>query len=421
MKRRVLAALALALLFAFPVASTPPTAHAASCTGWPSTRVPPASIRVLRTATGKVQVVDFKTYVQVVLAAEWPSTWPIEAIKVGAVAVKQYAWYYAMHWRGGTASGGCYDVSDSTSDQLYQPETRHPAASTLAAVDATWTESVTKNGSFVLMGYRSGAFVACGADADGWHIYEHSSLACANAGMSADQIIAIYFNPGAAFWRPAPQPWGVPISPPEQSTVTVGTSAKLSWVELPASGTTIVSRHVSLLMGIPLNGSCAVDRWVPAASPWQSGNPSLATVTGLVPGRCYRVVVTLTDSAAATTNWQSGYMYVDPAAPTAAFTSPAPDTITALTGTSATVRWTETLAPGTHLISRLLVTERAAQPAAGTCAGGIWGTLASTNAPSPIASSGLTRLYCYRYRLILTDSAGHKSTTVSGILMGLPS
>jgi hypothetical protein len=39
------------------------------------------------------------------------------------VAVKQYGWYRAMSWRGKTApDGNCYDVVDSTLDQLYEPE-----------------------------------------------------------------------------------------------------------------------------------------------------------------------------------------------------------------------------------------------------------------------------------------------------------
>ena len=102
------------------------------------------------------------------------------------------------------------------------------------------------------------------------------------------------------------------MSPAEQEQVTVGTSATLAGVEQPASDNDS-SRHVSLLMALPLNGSCAVDRWVPAAPPWQSTAASPQTVTGHHAGYCYRAVVALTDSTAATTEWQSGTMLVDPA------------------------------------------------------------------------------------------------------------
>ena len=383
--------------------------------------MPPATIRVLRTSgssNGYVQTVAFKKYVQIVLAAEWPPTWVAAALQTGAIAVKQYGWYYTMHWRGGTAHGACYDVADNTNDQIYQPESRKPSAGQLAAIETTWGKTATKNGSFLLMGYRSGASVACGADKDGYHLYQHSSLACARAGLTVDQILHVYFDSGVAIWTPPATPSAVLFSPPLQAAVTVGPSATVAWAEQPAAGTTITSRVVSLLMALPLNGSCAVDRWVTASPAWQATAASPQAVTGLRPGFCYRVVVALTDSTNATTHWQSGTMLVDPAAPTATFASPVPNVVSAVTGTTATVRWTETPAAGTHIVSRSLVTERATQAAAGTCAGVSWGTLTSTTAVSPVTSTGLGKWFCYRYRLVLTDSAGHKSTTVSAVLMG---
>jgi hypothetical protein len=419
MRRSLTAVLALTLVLGLPAVTSPPTARAASvCTGWSSLRVPPATIRVLRSATNTVQVVDFKSYVQVVMAAEWPSTWNAEALKVGAMAVKQFGWYYTMHWRGGT-KGSCYDVVDGTSDQLYQPESRTVSAATKAAIDATWTETATKSGAFMLMGYRSGSTVACGADADGYHLYQHSSKACADNGMLADQILHVYFDPGLAIWTPAPRPSLVFLSPPVATQATAAASATISWDEEPAAGATIASRLVTLTMALPRNGSCSVDRWV-TVSPggWRSTGPSPQTVTGLRTGFCYRAVVILTDSLGATTRWLSGTVLVDPAAPRATFTSPPPNAATAITGTTATVSWTETPAAGTHVVSRSLVTEQAPQPGAGTCAGAIWGTRTTVSSASPYSSTGLARLTCYRYRLVLTDSAGHKSTTVSGVLVG---
>jgi hypothetical protein len=422
MRRLLAAALALTALMWLPTATPPQIADAASvCTGWTSVRVPPTTIRVLRSSgasSGYVEVVPFKKYVQIVLAAEWPPTWLAAALQTGAVAVKQYGWYYSMHWRGGTAHAACYDVSDNNNDQIYQPESRTPSAAQLSAIEATWTKSVTKNGSFVMMGYRSGASVACGADRDGYHLYQHSSLACARAGMTVDQILHVYFDSGVAIWTPPATPSGVIFSPAVQAQVTVGSSATLAWAEQPAAGTTVASRVVSLLMALPRNGSCAVDRWVTASPAWQATAASPQTVTGLRSGLCYRAVVALSSSDGITTEWQSGTMMVDPAAPQATFTSPLPNVVTATTGTTATVRWTETVATGTHIVSRSLVTERAAQAAAGTCAGAQWATLTSTTSASPVSSAGLGKLFCYRYRLVLTDSAGHKSTTISADLIG---
>ena len=194
--RRLAAAGLLAVFIWLPMAAQPSAVQAASCTGWSSTTTPPPTIRVLRTGTGAVEVVDFATYVKVVMAAEWPSNWPIEALRAGAVAAKQYAWYYVIHYRGGVGNGGCYDVTDNTNDQIYSPETRTPAASHNSSVDTTWSEFLLKNGLFILTGYRSGANVTCGSDADGYHLWQYSAHNCAVAGRTGEQILQIYFGPG---------------------------------------------------------------------------------------------------------------------------------------------------------------------------------------------------------------------------------
>lgn len=402
-----------------PTVTPPQVAQAASvCSGWTSTRVPPSTIRVLRTSgssSGHVQTADFKKYVQIVLAAEWPPSWPAEVLKTGAIAVKQYGWYYTMHWRGGTAHGACYDVVDNATDQVYQPESRTPSAGALAAIEATWKKSVTKNGSFLMTGYRSGtSYIHCGVDADGSHLFQHSSVDCGNNGMTADQILHVYYDPGVAIWTPPTKPVAIFLTPAAQGQVTVGASATVSWAEETTDGTTVTDRALALLMALPINGKCTVDRWVPASPSWQSTGGSPQTVTGLRAGYCYRLVVQLTDSNSVRTLSQSGTMLVDPAAATATFTSPAPNAVTAIGAATATVLWTETPAGGTSIVSRRLTTEWAAQPEAGTCAGAQWSTLTSTTAGSPVSVSGLLKLYCYRYRLTLTDSAGHTSTTISG-------
>jgi hypothetical protein len=179
----------------------PATAFAAAtCTGWTSDSVPPTTIRILRTsgpASGTVQAVPFHDYVTVVMAAEWGAGNPAEVLKAGAVAVKEYAWYHAMFWRGGSAAdGSCYDVVDSSMDQVYAPETRVPAASLTAAVDATWGISIRKAGGLFVTHYQAGANVDCGVNADGGHLYQVSATHCAQEGMTADLILNTYYGPG---------------------------------------------------------------------------------------------------------------------------------------------------------------------------------------------------------------------------------
>ena len=188
--------LALAMVAAFVTLPAPPPTMAASCTGWRSTIHPPPSIRVYRTAKGVVETVNFYAYVQYVMAAEYYSTWPIETLKAGAVAVKQYGWYYTMHYRGGYAGGRCYDVVDTWRDQVYSPATKAPLASHRAAVAASWPYSLRKSGSFLTTFYAAGSKVSCGSNSNGYRLYQWSAYDCGRRGATLEWILRRYYYPG---------------------------------------------------------------------------------------------------------------------------------------------------------------------------------------------------------------------------------
>ena len=88
------------------------------CTAWSSNSQPPPTIRVYRVSAGRVDEVDFKSYVMGVVYREFNSRYPALR-QSGAVAAKQYAWYQVLHYRGGMFNGECYDVKDTSADQLY--------------------------------------------------------------------------------------------------------------------------------------------------------------------------------------------------------------------------------------------------------------------------------------------------------------
>ncbi len=91
-----------------PLASSPTPTRAAevpvSCTAWDSLIAPPKTIRVLRTRTGLVEVVPFKTYVYRTHVAEFWSEYLSQPysdalLGAGAVAIKQNAWSWTMNER----------------------------------------------------------------------------------------------------------------------------------------------------------------------------------------------------------------------------------------------------------------------------------------------------------------------------------
>lgn len=203
----LLVALVASFTFAGPsgvVLAAPPKPQ---CTGWTDEMHPPKTIRVLRSNgpnAGKVEVADFWKYVGVVLRAEYSSgaDKPASFMRVGAITVKQYAWYYAGHWRGGkTADGTCYDVRDSTADQIYKPETNIPTPANYKAMRETWHISLRKwvvdknNSRLFLTGYRSGKQKPCGADSTGWKIFQKSLRDCGVKGLGLEETLREYYEP----------------------------------------------------------------------------------------------------------------------------------------------------------------------------------------------------------------------------------
>jgi Stage II sporulation protein len=200
-----------------------------TCTKWSSTMTPPRTIKVLRTAAtsppakvkGTVQTVDFYEYVATVMAAEWPEKYPVETIKAGAIATKQFAWYHikvprgGVKWKNGTKD--CYDVVDSTIDQWYRPEKFGPDSSNWPvegskirqAMDLTWDQSLRKyrysppSSRFFLTGYRAGSgSAACGEDATGFKLFHNSTRKCGYAGWKYREILRRYLNPSLEIVTP---------------------------------------------------------------------------------------------------------------------------------------------------------------------------------------------------------------------------
>ncbi|MGW4500354.1 SpoIID/LytB domain-containing protein [Micromonospora sp. NPDC004336] len=151
----------------------------------------PSTILVYRVGLGRVDRVDFKTYVKNVLPNEWITSWPKASLEAGAVAVKSYAWYWALHSTRKTPGGQCYDVRDDTGDQVYKPSTA--VASTSAAVDSTWSIKMTRSG-YILRAHYCATTTACGGWVTGDWMSQYGSRDLANAGRNYQEILRYYYR-----------------------------------------------------------------------------------------------------------------------------------------------------------------------------------------------------------------------------------
>ncbi|GAA3239659.1 SpoIID/LytB domain-containing protein [Actinocorallia longicatena] len=151
----------------------------------------PTSILVYRVSLNRVDRVAFKTYVQNVLPNEWVPSWPAESLKAGAMAVKSFGWYWALTSTRKTSGGQCYDVTDTTSSQVYRPGTATTA--TNSAIDATWNTRMTRGGSILEAHYCS-TTTACGGWVTGDWMSQYGSRDKANAGSGYAAILKSYYS-----------------------------------------------------------------------------------------------------------------------------------------------------------------------------------------------------------------------------------
>ncbi|GAA3212123.1 SpoIID/LytB domain-containing protein [Actinocorallia longicatena] len=155
-----------------------------------NTRVP-KTILVYRQSLNRVDRVSFKYYVKNVLPNEWYSNWPKESLRAGAIAVKNFGWYWSLNSASKTPSGKCYDVTDHTTSQVYRPGSA--TAATNAAVDATWNTEMTRNGKILQAQYCQ-TTTACGHWVTGNWMSQNGSRDKARAGWSHSRILKYYYR-----------------------------------------------------------------------------------------------------------------------------------------------------------------------------------------------------------------------------------
>ncbi len=172
-------------------------AGGSSCTGYTSRTTPPQTIRVFRihrrgsSVPARVETWSFRRYVgQVMNSGAWPAH-PRASGIVGAIAVKQYAWWMVLHHQPGYSwKGRCYDIRDG--DQYLRPAVRPwdiPNRATRSVVDASWPVSLRKRQRLFRTGWSG---ERC---RDGWHLCEDSVTALARRGWGWRRIIHWALDP----------------------------------------------------------------------------------------------------------------------------------------------------------------------------------------------------------------------------------
>ena len=137
----------------------------------------------------RVVEMDFKEYVKGVLPAEWGNRWNPEALKVGAVAVKMYAW--SLMEAGGKWHDA--DVYDCNFDQVYKPEWRTEA--TDRAVDETWNDVlISKDSGKLVRAYHDNWYGTCLIRGEEDCMGQWNSLNRAEEGETYAEILYTYFS-----------------------------------------------------------------------------------------------------------------------------------------------------------------------------------------------------------------------------------
>lgn len=228
----ILAALIVASLLAvgLPQPTVAASVNKSDCSKpyWKSRKTPPPSIRVgitgrhndvSATAVKRVKTVPFKKYVKTVMRVEFPG-WlarnrkgGASYVAAGAMAAKQYAWYWATQKPRYRFRGTCFDVYDNVRDQVYKPAKKQSAtaeAVTSAAVDKTWKRVIRRKrvgggSDFVLPFYLhdgSRASGPCGGTPPGYkrgyRMFRSNALTCARNGKGANAIIIKSYTPKPA-------------------------------------------------------------------------------------------------------------------------------------------------------------------------------------------------------------------------------
>ncbi len=207
-----------------------------------SQTVPPAQIRVAMRAicngtegyycdVGKpnpkgaviaTTTVDFDFYVKHVLPQEWGPSWATSSLRAGAMAVKEYGWYWVNVGGKWTPWYGA-DVDNSTNDQVYNPNV--PYSKTDKAVDDTAANGWYQNGKIFQSYHRRGTYSATSTCGFSNCMSQYGSKYWADQGKDYQWILNYYYEPDPTYFTIKPQSPKLYASSVSSNSITLNFSS----------------------------------------------------------------------------------------------------------------------------------------------------------------------------------------------------
>jgi len=137
--------------------------------------------------------VDFITYVKNVLPNEWSPSWPLEALKAGALAAKMVGWYRVYNCK--YCNQG-FDVSDQDCDQVYRANSAVSSTNSAVSQVAGLGFDRASSGTVFYPSYSAGSYNGSGYH--GGQMYQNGTHYLADQGYSYESMVHYYYDNSSA-------------------------------------------------------------------------------------------------------------------------------------------------------------------------------------------------------------------------------
>jgi hypothetical protein len=139
-----------------------------------------------------IGAIDFMTYVKDVVPNEWPSSFPSQSLKAGAITAKMVGWY--RRYNAKYPNRG-YDVSDQDCDQVYRAGSAVTATNN-AVCGVSGVGFDRADGTLFYASYSAGSY-----NGNGYHggqMYQNGTRYLADLGYQYQDMVYYYYDSSSA-------------------------------------------------------------------------------------------------------------------------------------------------------------------------------------------------------------------------------